>query len=161
MLTFRNASESDAQDLGLLCREIFDPRFGEGWTPSQIAGTLVSPGGWSEVALAEGKLAGFCLCRTVADETELLLVGVSPARRLRGIGRQLVVRAGTRAADLGSARIHLEMRANNVPARQLYRYFGFSEIGRRPAYYAGQDGQRFDAVTMQSDLPFRKGRDFT
>lgn len=158
--TFRSATDSDAQALGNLCLAIFDPRYGEGWTSAQIAGTLVSPGGWADVALVADEPVGFCLCRTVADETELLLVGVAPNRRLSGIGRQLVHRAGMRASDLGSLRMHLEMRANNQPAQKLYQYFGFSEVGRRPGYYAGRNGSRFDAVTMQSPLPFKNQLNF-
>ncbi|MBZ6378251.1 hypothetical protein B5C34_00790 [Pacificimonas flava] len=158
MLTFRPAPSSDADRLGEICREIFDPRFGEGWTGAQIATTLAGTGTACEIAETDNILLGFSLIRSVADETELLLVGVRPRFRRRGLGRQLVERAANHAAARGSTTMHLEMRENNVAARKAYQTLGFVEVGRRREYYSGHDGTKFDAITMKTLLPLKSAK---
>ena len=64
MLTFRPAPSSDADRLGEICREIFDPRFGEGWTGAQIATTLAGTGTACEIAETDNILLGFSLIRS-------------------------------------------------------------------------------------------------
>ncbi|MEE4350516.1 MAG: GNAT family N-acetyltransferase [Pacificimonas sp.] len=152
MISFRRAAAEDTGTLGDLSARIFDPRFGEGWTAAQLAGTLGGPGAWCDLAEARGTLAGFSLCRTILDETELLLVGVDPGWRRQGLGEALVRRVIDRAAKKGSRRLHLEMRANNEAARLLYDRLGFSVIGRRPDYYRGSNGETYAAVTMNREL---------
>jgi ribosomal-protein-alanine N-acetyltransferase len=43
----------------------------------------------------------------------------------------------------------LEVRAGSLGAIALYRQLGFSEVGRRPAYYRNPED---DAVLMQASL---------
>src|SRR4029079_15262432 len=96
-------------------------------------------------------IAGFCLCRAVADEAELLLIAVNPSRHRRGVGRMLPDDFLERARNDGLSRVHLEVREGNS-AVSLYRDAGFSPVGRRRNYYHAPDGQRFDAVTLAYQL---------
>ena len=48
----------------------------------------------------------------------------------------------------GSPRAHLEVRASNAAAIELYRSFGFVATGARPGYYSDD---REDAVIMWKD----------
>ena len=48
----------------------------------------------------------------------------------------------------GAEDYFLEMRADN-DAVHLYERAGFTECGRRPAYYRGNDGKLRDAITMR------------
>jgi len=52
------------------------------------------------------------------------------------------------ASGEGAEDYFLEMRADN-DAIHLYRASGFTECGRRPAYYRGRDGVMRDAITMR------------
>ena len=72
--------------------------------------------------------------------------------RGQGLGRRLVDDAATVAKGRGAARIFLEVRDGNDAAIGLYRSAGFLVVGRRPGYYAGMSGARFDAITMRRDL---------
>jgi ribosomal-protein-alanine N-acetyltransferase len=90
---------------------------------------------------------GFSLFRTVADESELLLIAVMPNRHRQGIGRLLLDDFLSRSRNAGVARVHLEVRDGNS-ALGLYRDVGFSPVGRRRNYYHAPDGSRFDAVTL-------------
>ena len=89
--------------------------------------------------------------RTVADESELLLIAVAPSRHRRGIGRMLLDDFLDRVRNDGVSRVHLEVREGNS-AVSLYREAGFSPVGRRRNYYHASDGRRFDAVTLSHEL---------
>jgi len=131
----------------------FGDRFGEAWTRSQCAGILPMSGVRLVVARDgdSGDTVGFSLCRHVADESELLLLGVSPKHRRRGIGRGLLRQFLDRARADGAARVHLEVRDGN-PAIEMYRSTGFEAVGRRRNYYRGADGAQFDALTFSLEL---------
>jgi [ribosomal protein S18]-alanine N-acetyltransferase len=95
------------------------------------------------------EISGFLLAWRAADEVHLTDLGVRQACRRCGIGRALV-RALLDEARVAAARVVLlEVRASNAPALALYAGLGFSELDRRPRYYAGT-GE--DAVVMQLAL---------
>jgi ribosomal-protein-alanine N-acetyltransferase len=131
----------------------FGSRFGEAWTRSQLSGILPMAG----VALAlareprTGDILGFSLTRTIAGESELLLLAVLPSHHRRGVGGSLLDDFLIRARKLGVTRVHLEVRDGN-PAVEMYRDAGFSPVGRRRNYYRSVEGERFDAITLAHRL---------
>lgn len=131
----------------------FGKRFGEAWTRSQLAGIL--PMGGVAMMLARepdsDRTLGFSLFRTIAEESELLLIAVLPEHHRRGVGRQLLDDFLERARNNGVTRVHLEVRDGN-PAVVMYRTAGFSPVGRRRNYYHAPDGRRFDAITLSHHL---------
>lgn len=131
----------------------FGDRFGEAWTRSQLAGILPMSGVALTLACdAENKdVVGFSLTRTVADESELLLIGVLPQRQRQGIARLLLDEFLEQARNASVQRVHLEVREGN-PATSLYSAAGFAAVGRRSSYYKGLDGSRFDALTFARKL---------
>lgn len=131
----------------------FGTRFGEAWTRSQLSGILPMTGVFLILACDRetGVAVGFSLFRTVADESELLLIAVPPDHHRCGIGRRLLDDFLDRARADGVARAHLEVRDGN-PAVALYRAAGFRPIGRRRNYYQAEDKQRLDAITLALDL---------
>lgn len=147
MIALREGSSRDIGEMMTTMPEAFDASFGEAWNRSQCLGILDLPGVWVTLARVNDQPAGFALSRIILDEAELLLLGVRPALRRRGIGRALLERTITVARSFGAARIHLEVRDGNQALR-LYNARGFSEVGRRSAYYRGADGKLFDALTL-------------
>ena len=129
----------------------FDPRHGEAWTQAQCTGTLLLPGTWLSVARDDTRVVGFAIARTVLDEAELMMLGVDPAVRGRGIGTLLVERFAEAAARRGARRLHLEVREGN-PAIRLYQRHRFIPVGRREAYYRGSEGAVFAAITLSRPL---------
>jgi [ribosomal protein S18]-alanine N-acetyltransferase len=146
-------SSKDIDSVMVVMDSAFGRRFGEAWTRSQLAGIL--PMGGVSLVLARDahsdESIGFSLFRTVADESELLLLGVLAGRRRCGTGRRLLDDFLERARNEGVARVHLEVRDGN-PAVEMYRNAGFSPVGRRRNYYHAPDGQRFDAITLAFQL---------
>lgn len=131
----------------------FGTRFGEAWTRSQLSGILPMSGVSLMLACDRetGDAVGFSLFRTVADESELLLIAVPTDHHRCGIGRRLLDDFLERARINAVARVHLEVRDGN-PAVAMYLAAGFSPVGRRRDYYQANDGQRFDAITLALDL---------
>jgi ribosomal-protein-alanine N-acetyltransferase len=131
----------------------FGRRYGEAWTRSQLAGIL--PMDKVSLTLAHEESAdsiiAFSLVRTVADESELLLLAVLPSRQREGIGSRLLDEFIEGAVAGGVRRVHLEVRDGN-PAVAMYRAAGFEQAGKRRNYYHGPDGQRFDALTLVRQL---------
>ena len=131
----------------------FGRKYGEAWTRSQCAGILPMTGVSLFLALEEKSddVVGFSLFRSVANESELLLLAVSPGRHREGIGTRLLDHFMNHARSAGARRIHLEVRDGN-PAIDMYRSAGFIPVGRRRNYYHAPDGSRFDAITLAREV---------
>lgn len=147
------ADETHLDQLMAVMATSFDPSYGEAWSAVQLAGTLGLDASFARRALdRDGRAIGFALCRVAGPDVELLLVAVVPEARGQGLGRLLVEESAAHAARLGATDLFLEVRENNLIARQLYDSLGFSEVGRRADYYAGNAGRRYAAVTMKRDI---------
>ncbi len=79
--------------------------------------------------------AGFVAVRIVPPEMEILNFAVVPANRRRGIARELLAAAFSRARSVGVHRAFLEVRESNAVARAFYSHAGFTDVGRRHGYY--------------------------
>jgi ribosomal-protein-alanine N-acetyltransferase len=151
MVELRAGGVGDLSLVETIMGEAFDPRFGEAWTRGQCLGILAMPGVWLTVAMVDREPAGFALSRGVADEAELLLLAVRPARRRRGVGAALLRAMIAQAQANGAVRVHLEVREGN-DAVKLYQTTGFTKVGERRDYYRGASGQTFNALTYQRDI---------
>ena len=151
-LNIKRGSSEDLDGVMSVMDAAFGHRYGEAWTRSQLAGILPM-GGVSLVLASEGgsQPVGFSLFRTVADESELLLLAVMPSHHRRGVGRRLLEDFMERARNDAVARVHLEVRDGN-PAILMYHSAGFSPVGRRRNYYHAPDGTPFDAITLACGL---------
>lgn len=150
---FDAGSWHDLDEVMAVMNSAFGDRYGEAWTRSQLAGILPMAGVSLTLAREHDRdeAIGFSLCRTVADESELLLIAVLPTHHRRAIGRRLLEDFLKRAQNDGVTRVHLEVREGN-PAVGMYRSAGFSPVGRRRNYYHAPDGRRFDAITLAHQL---------
>lgn len=110
----------------------------EAWSEASFASLLAQPG----VLGFLDERGGFLLLRIVLDEAEILTIG-SVTRR-QGIATALLREGLAQAAANGVKTIHLEVAADNLPARALYARLGFVLSGRRTAYYANGE----DALTL-------------
>lgn len=98
-----------------------------------IDGLARQPGGLVLLARAGEQYAGLCICfaafstfqaRPILNIHDL---AVHPALRNLGIGRRLLAAAQREALERGCCKLTLEVRADNTPARHLYRDFGFTD----------------------------------
>ena len=132
-----------------LHRESFGPMGERVWTRQDIAELLASPGVSGLLLQADGQDIGFALCRTVADESELLSVAVHAGHRRRGAGRALLQAIADHVRTAGAAALFLEVGADNPAAQFLYTRMGFQAVGRRAAYYGRGQAPPADAIVMR------------
>lgn len=107
--------------------------------------------GQSGVAALE-QPGGFILVRIVVGEAEILTLAVRPEARRQGLGRALTAAAAGLARSQGAEALHLEVAHDNAAALALYRAAGFVEAGRRPGYYAREEGPAADALILTLKL---------
>jgi ribosomal-protein-alanine N-acetyltransferase len=90
-------------------------------------------------------LAGMIVVWLILDEVHIATIAVNPVFRKHHIGQRLLAYTLINAVDLGANKAFLEVRKCNLAARELYRKFGFIEVGMRRWYY--QDN-REDAILL-------------
>lgn len=120
------------------------------WSMREFHAFLDRDGAIALIAEDEEETAiGFLLGWQVAEEAEILAVGVRPEWQGKGIGRALASRMVNEVHAQGGRMVFLEVGVENAAARALYASLGFESIGRRKAYYREADGRMTDAVTMR------------
>jgi ribosomal-protein-alanine N-acetyltransferase len=119
------------------------------WSRANFVDSLAS--GYDAWVLREsaGTLAGYFLLMYALDEAHLLDVAVAAQHQGCGLGRHLLDRITARARATGMESILLEVRPSNARALQVYRRYGYVEIGRRKGYYPAHEGRREDAIVMR------------
>jgi ribosomal-protein-alanine N-acetyltransferase len=103
------------------------------------------------VAVNEGMgvIVGWCCCRLLDDQAELLKIAVLGSMRKRGVASTLLAHLLRRLAGRGVQALFLEVRSRNFPALRFYRKHGFVEIGRRRRYYSSPDD---DALVLERNF---------
>ncbi len=81
------------------------------------------------------RIVGYIIFRIVFDDLSVMNLAVDPAYRKQGIGGELIRFAMRIGQASGARKATLEVRATNLVAQNLYRKFGFREVGCRPNYY--------------------------
>ncbi len=82
------------------------------------------------------KLVGYIVWWVIAGEAQIGNVAVDPDHRRHGIGRRLIQACLERCEADEASFVTLDVRASNTAAINLYRSFGFNEVGRRRGYYS-------------------------
>ena len=105
------------------------------WSEATFRGLLRRKDSDLLVADYNGDIAGYAVFWAVMDQGELGNVAVDEDHRGKGIGSELILAVMECAHERGVREIFLEVRKSNVRAQDLYKTFGFSEVGRRKNYY--------------------------
>lgn len=101
--------------------------------------------------LLEEVVIGHAVLTLIAGELELLNFCLHPSHQGRGLAGVYLAALIAELSEQGAAKIFLEVRRSNTPARRLYLAAGLQEIGVRKNYYRAEGG-REDAVLMGADL---------
>ena len=131
-MDIRRAVPDDAPDIARIESEVFpDP-----WSEKDIFSYICSEGGMCYTALIDGHVAAYIIGRVIAPEGEIYRIATRERYRRRGIAYRMLDYAVKTERGHGLECIFLEVRESNVPARNLYRSYGFKEIGERKNYYS-------------------------
>jgi ribosomal-protein-alanine N-acetyltransferase len=79
---------------------------------------------------------GYAAVSVVADVAELQRIAVAVSHRRTGVGSALLARVDREAEVRHADRVLLEVRDDNTVALAFYARHGFTELNRRPRYYA-------------------------
>lgn len=109
--------------------------FGDPWGKKDIFSYICSDTGMCFSALDGGEVIGYIIGRKIPPEGEIYRIAVRPDRRQRGVGYRLLSYALKTERGSGVETVFLEVRESNIPARALYRAYGFNEISIRKNYY--------------------------
>lgn len=123
------------------------------WTEGNFIDSIAA-GYHAELLLApDGRLIGYWLAMPGVDEMHLLNITVAPEFQRQGWAVRMLDRL---IACMRSQRLNqlwLEVRVSNTRAQDVYLRYGFTQVGRRPAYYPAAGGGREDALLMSLELP--------
>ena len=141
-MQIRRAIPDDAPKIAEIETEIFS----DAWSVKSILSTITSQGAMCYVATQDtGEILSYVMGRVLAPEGEIYRVATVPAARRRGIAYRLIDYAFKTEKGHGLESVFLEVREKNVPARNLYKSYGFIEAGVRKGYYKDPPD---DAVIM-------------
>lgn len=110
--------------------------FSDPWSERSVASELQNELALWLVALDGDTVAGYIGSQSVLGEADMMNVAVAPAYRRQGIAEALILELIRRLKAQEVHSLTLEVRASNDPAKALYEKLGFSQVGRRPNYYA-------------------------
>jgi ribosomal-protein-alanine N-acetyltransferase len=105
------------------------------WSPRAIAEIVAVAGFFGHIAWEDDAPAGLALAQGLAEECEILALGVVPERQRTGLGSALLAALVTEARQRGARTLFLEVAEDNSAARALYAQRGFVQLGRRTNYY--------------------------
>jgi ribosomal-protein-alanine N-acetyltransferase len=132
--------------------EIEHALFGaDAWSRAMLRGELAQQPRSRHYLVAEddGVIAGYAGLLAAGTQGDVLTLAVAGHRWGQGTGSALLEGLLAEAARRGCAEVFLEVRTDNSRAQQLYRRYGFTEIGVRPGYYQPSGA---DALVMRKDL---------
>jgi len=121
------------------------------WDIPAIAGIMGIAGFFGRIAWEDEEPTGFVLALGLAEECEILSLGVLPDRRRAGYGSALLGSVCSEAMRRNIRSVVLEVAADNAAARALYAARGFLSVGCRPNYYRRARG-RIDALILRLPL---------
>ena len=102
------------------------------------------------VARIDNEIVGYIVFYIFCGEGHIMNIAVDADYRRRGIAECLLSSALEIVRKEAGNEVYLEVGANNTPAKQLYRKFGFRVYGIRKRYY--RNGE--DAFILRKDVEY-------
>lgn len=131
-ILIREAEEKDVSaiyDIGCLC-------FSDAWRRETVHHDLMeNEHSFYLVSEEDGFITGYGCFWFIADEAQLVNIGVRPCSRRQGIGRMLLQKGIEEALGRGMQTMFLEVRVSNLSAQKMYETFGFKNLGLRKKVY--------------------------
>lgn len=128
--------------------------FEEGWSEKFVRDLCQDPA-CSLLLATDGRpdrIIGFIITRVVADEGEVLSIGVAEPYQKFGVGKRLVESASRIMAKSNVSNLYLEVASDNDAAIALYQSAGFLQSGIRKAYYRRPNQSVCDALVLSLKL---------
>lgn len=134
-------------DLEIIKDEL-EEKFDKFWTYGILKSEIANINSKYIVAKYKEEIVGFAGITVILDESNIMNIVVKKEKRMKGIGNLLLQKLIEISQELGTKFITLEVNINNKPAINLYKKFGFKEVGIRKKYYNSID----DALIMTKEF---------
>ena len=121
------------------------------WTKGNFADALRSAYP-AQMLCAGPNVLGYLVAMKGVDEVHLLNLTVAPDFQKQGWARLMMDGLVLWSRGQGARQLWLEVRASNSRALEVYRRFGFVQMGVRKQYYPLAPNRREDAVVMSLKL---------
>jgi len=111
--------------------------FANPWSESSYQHELAqNPAAHLSVLFVEPRVVvGYAAFWLIVDEAHINNLAVHPEWRGQGLGKRLLAHVLQQALAVNAVLATLEVRAGNLIAQNLYRHYGFVQVGRRKRYY--------------------------
>ena len=135
-ITIKQASIKDLEILYKIEKECF---IKEAFTKKQIRNLLQNSSAISLIAQTNGETAGFIIGLTYPNNKarigHVITIDIAIKHRRKGIGTRLLNGLERKFVRKGVETCYLEVRIDNVVARELYRRQGYKETKQLKHYY--------------------------
>jgi ribosomal protein S18 acetylase RimI-like enzyme len=142
------ADASLSRGIAEMSREHIEYGLGWSWTQTRVLKAIHDASTNVAVVTEQDAVIAFGIMRYGEQRAHLVLLGVAPAHRKRGLGALLLSWLEKCALTAGLERVQLEARADNPQAIAFYLEQGYAQEGTVPGYYRGA----VDAVRLEKRL---------
>jgi ribosomal-protein-alanine N-acetyltransferase len=123
--------ETDLAEVAAMEEENLSP-----WSVASLVSELAARQAMQYVAEGPNAcLIGWCACRVIWPEAELLKIAVRQKYRKGGVGALLLQHLCDTLQKKKVSSLFLEVRSKNRVASNFYEKHGFLHVGSRPDYY--------------------------
>lgn len=125
-------TEADIKSVSELENECFS----KPWSEASIEEELYNNNALFLVAKLNDRIVGYIGMHIILDEGYITNIAVNLASRHMGVGKSLLKYVCDYATANNFTFVTLEVRKSNIAAINLYRQFGFKEVGTRKNFYS-------------------------
>lgn len=144
MIKIEEMTLSDFEEI----KDDLQSKFDEFWNKEILKSELENANSKYIVAKEDEEIVGFAGIIILPDNVEIMNIVTKKSERKKGIGNLLLDRLIYMTKELKKDNISLEVNEKNEVAINLYKKFGFKEVGIRKKYYNGAD----NAIIMTKEL---------
>lgn len=131
-----------------LCLLFNESGFADGWNERMIRSSFEAGGFYALGVIKEGVPIAAVTYFVAVDAADIEHVAVAVPYRRKGYAKMLLSECERRLKEAAVAKIFLEVREGNAPARSLYAACGYVSAGVRKKYYP--DGE--NAIVMLKEI---------
>lgn len=127
-------------------KNILETNFNDFWNYNVFKTELENENSKYIIAKLNDEIVGFAGISIVLDSADITNIVVKNTYRGNGISSILLEHIIKLAKSNNCSVINLEVNCNNLVAINLYKKFGFIQVGLRKNYYNEQDGLLFSKI---------------
>jgi len=150
-LLIREFRKEDLADILKIERESFC----DAWSEESFLREITLPFSRFLVAESRGKAVGYLIAWVVGRSCDISRIAVLSSFRRKGVGKELLKKLLDILKEEGVEEVFLEVRKSNIPAIELYRRFGFKDVGVRRGYYGEEDALLFSLKLLKEGKMLR------